>query len=462
MGIIGEIDKAIKFIGRTAAGKEKICEYIVQEDYIKGLIDVLGQAEDLEALGDLHALCNLMQTIRMLFLDARDFNKFADSRGMAVMMNDHSIYDYILQDDIYMGVIGMLECGYTTFSSSAAADTTFGYSDDPDFPTYKASFRDYLANSTQYKEVVAFRDETIKKKIHQTYRLQYLKDVVLARVLDDPTFNVLNSFIVFNQIDIINHIQNDETLLKDLFHRFEKPNGEDVHVEPKPSADTKGKEKEVNGTGASSKGSVELPPYLAKLSASDIAKRDIIILLHQLCMMGKNVQIPSRLALYRALVDKGLLHALQWALSRPAEDVQMLNCAGEILILVCDHDVTGVRSFIVKQADPNGEWEKATPAKQLTINQMGSMGIFGTGSLPGIGGMSDFGGSSGSGEGLGIGGMPPPGTGAGKSDVTTLLTVIVKVLTSSKDLALRGQMAESLKSLLELPNNDDSTVRPGL
>ncbi|KAG8956851.1 Platinum sensitivity protein [Tulasnella sp. 424] len=418
LGIIGEIDKAIKFIGRTAAGKEKICEYIVQEDYIKGLIDVLGQAEDLEALGDLHALCNLMQTI--------------------LMMNDHSIYDYILQDDIYMGVIGMLEY-------------------DPDFPTYKASFRDYLANSTQYKEVVAFRDETIKKKIHQTYRLQYLKDVVLARVLDDPTFNVLNSFIVFNQIDIINHIQNDETLLKDLFHRFEKPNGEDVHLEPKPSADTKGKEKEVNGTGASSKGSVELPPYLANLSTSDIAKRDIIILLHQLCMMGKNVQIPSRLALYRALVDKGLLHALQWALSRPAEDVQMLNCAGEILLIVCDHDVTGVRSFVVKQADPNGEWEKATPAKQLTINQMGSMGIFGTGSLPGIGGMSDFGGSSGSGEGLGIGGMPPPGTGAGKSDVTTLLTVIVKVLTSSKDLALRGQMAESLKSLLELPNNDDST-----
>ena len=45
-------------------GKEKICEYIIQEDYIKGLVDVMNQAEDLEALADLHALCNLMQTIR--------------------------------------------------------------------------------------------------------------------------------------------------------------------------------------------------------------------------------------------------------------------------------------------------------------------------------------------------------------------------------------------------------------
>lgn len=27
-----------------------------------------------------------------------------------VMMNDHPIYDYILQDDVWMGVLGMLEC----------------------------------------------------------------------------------------------------------------------------------------------------------------------------------------------------------------------------------------------------------------------------------------------------------------------------------------------------------------
>lgn len=63
LGIIGEIDKAIKFIGRTAPGREKICEYLVREDYIKALIDTFAQAEDLEALVDLHALCGLMQTI---------------------------------------------------------------------------------------------------------------------------------------------------------------------------------------------------------------------------------------------------------------------------------------------------------------------------------------------------------------------------------------------------------------
>lgn len=33
------------------------------QDYIKALIEVMNQAEDLESLENLHALCNMMQTI---------------------------------------------------------------------------------------------------------------------------------------------------------------------------------------------------------------------------------------------------------------------------------------------------------------------------------------------------------------------------------------------------------------
>ena len=45
--------------------------------------------------------------------------------------------------------------------------------------------------------------------MYHTYRVQFLKDVVLARILDNPTSNMLNSCIILNQIDIINHLQND-------------------------------------------------------------------------------------------------------------------------------------------------------------------------------------------------------------------------------------------------------------
>lgn len=64
MGIIGEIDKAIKALGRTPAARDRICRYILQEDYIKALIDVFVTAEDLEDVDTLHALCGCMQTIR--------------------------------------------------------------------------------------------------------------------------------------------------------------------------------------------------------------------------------------------------------------------------------------------------------------------------------------------------------------------------------------------------------------
>lgn len=34
----------------------------------------------------------------------------------AVMFNDNGIFEYILQDDIFMGVLGMLECRFLPVS----------------------------------------------------------------------------------------------------------------------------------------------------------------------------------------------------------------------------------------------------------------------------------------------------------------------------------------------------------
>lgn len=90
---------------KTAAGRERAVEHIIGENYIKQLIGVLNQAEDLESINDLHALCSLMQTIRECEMPQQ-----ADE---SVMFNDNGIFEYILQDDIFMGVLGMLECRWT-------------------------------------------------------------------------------------------------------------------------------------------------------------------------------------------------------------------------------------------------------------------------------------------------------------------------------------------------------------
>jgi protein phosphatase 4 regulatory subunit 3 len=68
-------------------------------------------------------------------------------------MNDHGIYDYILNEDVFFGVVGILEY-------------------DPEFPSYKASYRDFLNNSSEYLQVIEIRDPNIQRNIRQTYRLQ--------------------------------------------------------------------------------------------------------------------------------------------------------------------------------------------------------------------------------------------------------------------------------------------------
>jgi len=62
--------------------------------------------------------------------------------------------------------------------------------------------RDFLREKVIFKEVVPISDPALRAKIHQTYRLAYLKDVVLPRVLDDATFATFSSLILFNNVEV--------------------------------------------------------------------------------------------------------------------------------------------------------------------------------------------------------------------------------------------------------------------
>ncbi|KAI9869869.1 MAG: Platinum sensitivity protein, partial [Watsoniomyces obsoletus] len=146
---------------------------------------------------------------------------------------------------------------------------------DPDFPTHKANHRRYLSDESRYKEVVEIKDQNIKKKIRQTWRLQYLKDVVLARILDDPTFGVLNSLIFFNQVDIVQHLQNNTPFLKELFAIFHTDNG-----------DCKRKEQAVH-------------------------------FLQQCAAIAKTLQMQSRASLLNNFISHGLFAVITFAVKHP-------------------------------------------------------------------------------------------------------------------------------------------------
>lgn len=63
LGNIEEVEAAIRSLGRTAVGRERTASSIIKGSFVQKLIRIQEEAEDLESLSDLHALCRVMQSI---------------------------------------------------------------------------------------------------------------------------------------------------------------------------------------------------------------------------------------------------------------------------------------------------------------------------------------------------------------------------------------------------------------
>jgi protein phosphatase-4 regulatory subunit 3 len=166
--------------------------------------------------------------------------------------------------------------------------------------------------------VVPIRDPEVEKKIHQTYRLQYLKDVVLARILDDPTFSVLNSLIFFNQFDILQHLQTNQTFMIELFSIFRDP---------------------------------EAPASRKKLA---------ILFIQNCCSIAKSIQVQARVQLYSNFIHNGLFGVIDYALMEKDPSVRIAGT--DVLVAMIDHDPAMMRAFIYRQIN-----EKQKPLTHTLI-----------------------------------------------------------------------------------------------
>lgn len=266
LGNLQEVQSQISHHSNRQVDREAVAKFIINEDYIGKLIPLVEMAEDMEDLAGLHRLCNIMKFI--------------------ILLNDTVIIEHVVADGVVLGVCGALEY-------------------DPDFPSHKANHRQWLEKKGRYKEVVRIEDDQIQKKIHQTYRLQYLKDVVLARILDDPTFSVLNSLIFFNQVDIVQHLHGNAAFLKELFGIFARPETEQEQ------------------------------------------KKEAVLFIQQCCAIAKNLQQPSRQQLYNNFLGHGLLSVINYALRH--NDVGVRVGATDVLVSMIDHDPHMIRQTIFRQ-----------------------------------------------------------------------------------------------------------------
>jgi protein phosphatase-4 regulatory subunit 3 len=223
-----------------------------------------------------------------------------------------------------------------------SADVAYAQTDDPNFPTMKAAYRAHLSDPSLYVEVVPIPDEATKQKIHQIYRLQYIKDVILPRALDDGAFQIINSFIYFNQVDIVQYLSANEDFWKEIFQGTfpeQLPNGTGAD-------DDKAKEaKPANGDGT----------HHTEETAD--RQQDAIAFLQSYAQTVKQLQPNMRTATFRSLSERGLLRILEYALSNTRlHDVQHVRVAVvEIIMLLVDNDPNSIRGFVLKEHETAGK-----------------------------------------------------------------------------------------------------------
>lgn len=282
IGKLEDVVEAIRLIANTPAGRDALSKFVMSPDqmYILKLAPVLQELEEKEDVNELHRLCTIMKNL--------------------ILLNDTSIIEFIVTDQAIMGVVGALEY-------------------DPDFPSHRANHRQFLSDTSKFKEVVKIGHPEVKKKIHYTYRLLYLKDVVLARILDDPTFSVLNSLIFFHQVDIVNHLQGNSIFLQELFGIFT-----DDKEDPE-------------------------------------RKKQACLFIQNCCAVSKNIQAPARAQLYSNFIHHGLFNTITYALRH--HDAAVRVAGTDVLVSLIDHDSHVVRNHIIKAIH-----EKTVPLTDILID----------------------------------------------------------------------------------------------
>jgi protein phosphatase-4 regulatory subunit 3 len=203
----------------------------------------------------------------------------------AVSLNDGHIFDIIFSDEYLMDIVGALEY-------------------DSELSTHQ-HHRKYLREQVIFKEAVPIRDPAILSKIHQTYRIGYIKDVILPRVLDDQTFVTINSIMLFNNVAVVSSLQNDSAFLSELFSKLRSPD------------------------------------------TPDRSRRELVRFLQEFCNLSKHLQLPTRSQLFNTLVKEGLFDIVKTIFESSDESFRLIGC--DILIVVLNHDPVLLRTFLVHQ-----------------------------------------------------------------------------------------------------------------
>ncbi|CAD6240909.1 GSCOCG00008994001-RA-CDS [Cotesia congregata] len=251
----------------TPVRKEKLAMAIESEGYIKKLLNLFHTCEDLENIEGLHHLYDIFKNIFLL--------------------NKNALFEVMFSEDVIFDVVGCLEY-------------------EPSLPQPKRH-REYLRQLARFKQAIPITNPELLAKIHQTYRVQYIQDVVLPTpsVFEDNMLSTLSSFIFFNKVEIVTLIQDDERFLTELFRQ------------------------------------------LTDESTLISKRRDLVLFLKEFCNFSQNLQPQGKEAFYRTLTALGILPALEITLA--INDAQTKTASIDILTYIVEYSPSVVRDYTLQQ-----------------------------------------------------------------------------------------------------------------
>lgn len=249
----------------------KILKYITEDTYLKKLLDLFHLCEQQRDLTCLHKLSEIFKVL--------------------VSYNEAHIFESIVaRESTVLDFVGILEY-------------------DRDFPDFRACHRQHLLDVSSFKCVVDIPMPSNSSDDHlnifkKDFYLNYLKNVVLARVIDDQASNILSGMIHSNQSEIIEFLKDSKANDNFLDRLF------DVY----------------NSSGRSL-----------------TTKRDGIRMLHQYVLVAKGLSVDQKPEFFGSLAKEEFLNLVKFALSDTDSSIRSVGT--EILVTVIDQVVTLAQPF---------------------------------------------------------------------------------------------------------------------
>ena len=162
------IDKAIHKFLPLKENHDNLSLVLESQGYIPKLLEIFKKCEDLENIESLHTLFSIFKGLFML--------------------EKNALFETMFSSEHILDIVGVLEY-------------------DPS-KTARTPHREYINECVQFKEVIPIANKELLSKIHQTYRVQYIKDILVpVPLIFDDTGSTLHSYIIFNKIQILELIQ---------------------------------------------------------------------------------------------------------------------------------------------------------------------------------------------------------------------------------------------------------------